>query len=206
MAKEPSEPFEERYWRRLGAFIHQFTIMEVQFFRLLCAVAKIEIGIGRALFNGTRLDGLINNIRRCHEALEMEVSPVLEGALVQAAILNGARNDAIHLLAKEWPEEGDDHTALLLTNSHRYMPGKAKTVPLSPRNLEAMWLDAQQINLIAWMMTSERLEPGSTKEFKDEWAALYAPWLYKSPEQSSSRRKPRARRQKREPPPESSAG
>ena len=98
MSDEPSTSKRHRYYVELGYFINAFSFMETGLFLVLCKVARIPQPIGLALFSGTRADAFLSLIRRAHEARNIEIKPWLERALQQAAIINGVRNDLVHLI------------------------------------------------------------------------------------------------------------
>jgi hypothetical protein len=170
MAKQSPSDFDAEYSQRLGDFIQQFSQLELALFYLLCKVAHVDEKIGQALFSGARADALISLIRRCHEAREIEIPPDTERALQQIAVLNGARNDTVHLI-RDWQAPRGKRT---FTNKMRYPPRTAKTVTISASDLEAM--DSDTLAIEGFLLNDcEYLLP--------------ATWRYRPPTQASKGRK-----------------
>jgi hypothetical protein len=183
MAKRSPSEIDAEYSKRLGDFIQTFGQLEVALFYLLCDVAEINEEVGRALFSGTRADGLIANIRRCFEARNIDIPEDTERALQQSAILNGARNDTVHLI-RDWEARKKGKTTF--TNRMRYLPRTARTVTITAGDLEAMDFDAFAIE--AFLL--------NTKYSDESRYTLPRAWRYKPPSQASKGRKTRKTGQK----------
>lgn len=175
----------ERYRHALGEFLHDFAWLEVCLFNLLCAAADIDEGIGRALFSGTRSDQLCQFIRRCFIARNLTMEPYLDRALSHVAVLNKARNEAVHFTTFEIEDEGE---AVLATNQFRYMPDGVINRLLTPEVLYAMSKDARIVPAMISVAEAELREPESTGELLAEMRNVQPAWRYKPPSQAHRQR------------------
>lgn len=186
-----------RYYYRLGLFITQFSFFEAALFLALCKVAGIKQGMGQALFSGARADALLTLIRRAHEARGLPIKPWLDRALQQAALINGVRNDLVHLIiSKESP-------GFTLTSEFRKMSGRAKSVTVTLETIEALCDDLLTI-FDAMCLAAKTLNPEGKARWRKLLESAQKPWRYKPPEQESSRQTRRGDHSKRKRPPESS--
>lgn len=168
----------ERYRRALGSFIHDFTVLEVSRFRLLCVAAGVTEEVGQALFSGARADGMLQQIRRCYRAREWKIEPHLESALSQVVIINSARNAAVHYLTLQVE---DDERAVLATNHLRYPRENAKEVRISPESLDEAGSDCRRIGAVLSVATFEIREPGSTGKLGQNMKSAPPAWRYRPP-------------------------
>lgn len=201
---ESAEPLMKRYRHALGSFVHDFAILEVALFRLLCAVSAVSDEIGKALFSGMRADALVANLRRCYQARGCEIGNGIEAALSQTTAINGARNVVIHYvtLAIE-----DDETEVLAFNDLRYSAQNARQERFSPEILDQMSHDLRIISAILSFEKADIVEPGSIV-IAEETRQRPHTWQYKPPARQNPRRKEprspntRKARPKRAPQPE----
>lgn len=195
---DASEPLMERYTRSLGGFIHDFTLLEISLFRLLCEAAELTEEIGYALFSGARADAMIQQIRRCYRARGWEALPFLESALSQITAINSLRNIAVHFVTLEVE---DDDREVLATSQLRYLPENARDMRISPETLDDASKDCRVIGAVLMVASEEIRQPGSTGQLGVETAATPLSWRYKPPSQDNPRRKgsPQPRAQEDQP-------
>lgn len=196
MVENPDLEEHELYHLQVGRFIFNFSRLEVGLFKELCHIAQLETTVGKALLSGHRSETLISLIRRCYEARNMEIPPLLERVLQRASLLNNVRNDLVHLTVTSSMGE------MVASNRARYMPTKAKEVTVSSAMVDAIWRDTFQARRALEYLDGERR--GSPRITSSHYADIHDPWRYKPPEQASSRpdrpRAPKRERQRRSPP------
>ncbi len=172
---EDTRPAIERYQSALGQFIHDFTILELFIFSLLCAAAGVTDEIGRAIFSGTRADQMISLIKRCFEVREREIPEFLNRAFLQAGVLNKARNEVVHFVTMSIE---DDDDAVYATSTMRTIASKAKELTIQPEALEAMAQDARILPAMFNVAMFEITEPESVTGLSDAMREPFPAWHY----------------------------
>lgn len=164
---------EAKYYEALGAFIHEFSVVEFAIHGLLARRAGVDANTANALFSGITVDKAPDFVRRLAEARtgSREVEPELESAFSQLTIINKARNEIIH------------YGAHVKNGDARYVSTRSKAVTLkkstlravSPEILGQMRLDAIKLH-ITFSVFGQTAEEALRDVFAPD---LAKPWQYR---------------------------
>lgn len=165
----------------LGKMIIAFSDAEAELHGVLVHYSGVSYEVGRALFSGERVDGMvaaISSIMENTNAPEDRRSD-LEHVLPHFVAINTMRNHIIHYVSNSFSYK-DDPTKRIVADKRKSKIGKAVIHEVGPEMLEVMTHDLYAIANHLNMHYGPRTGPFRPWQEIGQ-AVVPTPWTYKSP-------------------------
>ncbi len=189
------EPYE-RYWARLGRFIHEFSAIERGMQSLLRIVVGVSDPIGGAVFSGVKAHDAMSLVNRACEAKEDEATKAeLKPCFDQLGIINGVRNNIVH-----WGATAAEGEFLVSNRFLAHAEERVREYRVSEQDLLGMTVDlikiGTHIGLVALRLSGERINDQLYDRMVKQ--VVEASWLYTPPQQQPPQKPKRANPAKRQ--------
>jgi hypothetical protein len=163
---------EKRFELALGRFTIAFADAEHLVFEALVGYAKVSDKVGRAVFSGTRLKGMVDFIRAIAHNTEMAQKRFddLDDVLAQLLKINTARDTILHHVTDFYLLHEEDWSKRLVINERTSRIGKRSGHVVDAASLDDMTHDLKIVQIILrqhWKRTRFRRRDAPS------------PWLYK---------------------------
>ena len=137
---------DENFERALGRLMVAWADAEREAYHVLVAYSGVSDAVGRALFSGTRMTGVIDFIRSIdfNKPLPIDRSADLAHVFDQISAINGIRNHLVHHSSHSYSFDENSHRVVANERTSRYGQGKGYVV--SPEEIENITQDLLAIS------------------------------------------------------------